>query len=48
MTAPLEGVITCVKADKTAPTGLIFDIRKQLQNIDALTIAYAIRDKGNI
>jgi biopolymer transport protein ExbD len=48
MTAPLEGVITCVKADKTAPTGLVFDIRKQLQNIDALTIAYAIRDKGNI
>jgi hypothetical protein len=48
MTAPIESVITCVKADKGAPTGLIFDIRKELQNINALTIAYAVRDKGNI
>ncbi|MFA7273612.1 MAG: biopolymer transporter ExbD [Crocinitomicaceae bacterium] len=48
MKAPIEAVITCVKADKSAPTGLIFDIRKQLQNIDALTIAYAVRDNGNI
>jgi len=48
MTAPLQAVITCFKADKSAPTGLIFDIRKQLQDIEALTIAYAVRDKGNI
>jgi hypothetical protein len=48
MTAPLETVITCFKADRNAPTGLIFDIRKQLQDIEALTIAYAVRDKGNI
>jgi len=44
----IEGVITCVKADKGAPTGLIFDIRKQLQDVNGLTIAYAVRDNGNI
>ena len=43
MKAPIEQVITCVKADKSAPTGLIFDIRKQLQDINALTIAYAVK-----
>ncbi len=46
MTSPIEAVITCVKADKTAPTGLIFDIRKELQEVNALTIAYAVRDNG--
>jgi hypothetical protein len=45
---PITGVITCVKADKGAPSGLIFDIRKELQNVDGLTIAYAVRDSGNI
>jgi hypothetical protein len=45
---PIEGVITCIKADKGAPTGLIFDIRKELQIINALSIAYAVRDNGNI
>jgi hypothetical protein len=45
---PITGVITCVKADKGAPSGLIFDIRKELQNVDGLTIAYAVRDNGNI
>jgi len=48
MNAPLEAVITCFKVDRSAPTGLVFDIRKQLQDIEALTIAYAVRDKGNI
>lgn len=48
ITVPIEAVITCIKADKGAPTGLIFDIRKELQEINALTIAYAVRDKGNI
>ena len=48
MTAPLESVITCVKAERNAPSGLIFEIRKQLQDIEALTIAYSVRDKGNI
>jgi biopolymer transport protein ExbD len=48
MTAPLESVITCVKADRNAPSGLIFEIRNQLQEIEALTIAYSVRDKGNI
>jgi hypothetical protein len=48
MSAPIESVITCVKADRNAPSGLIFDIRKQLQDIEALTIAYSVRDKGNI
>lgn len=47
MQAPIEQVITCIKADKTAPTGLIFDIRKQLQDVNALTIAYAVKDNGN-
>lgn len=46
MQAPIELVITCIKADKTAPSGLIFDIRKQLQGINALTIAYAVKDNG--
>jgi len=48
MTETIEGVITCVKADQGTPSGLIFDIRKELQSIDALTIAYAVRDNGNI
>jgi hypothetical protein len=48
MTAPIESVITCFKADRNAPSGLIFDIRKELQDINALTIAYAVRDNGNI
>ncbi|MEJ6491241.1 MAG: biopolymer transporter ExbD [Flavobacteriales bacterium] len=43
---PIEGVITCVKADEGAPTGLIFDIRKQLQDVSGLKIAYAVRDNG--
>lgn len=47
MRAPIEQVITCVKADKAAPTGLIFDIRKQLQEVNALAIAYAVKDNGN-
>ena len=46
MIAPIEAVITCEKADQSAPTGLVFDIRKQLQDIDALTIAYSVKDKG--
>ncbi|TNE56107.1 MAG: hypothetical protein EP338_00650 [Bacteroidetes bacterium] len=44
MLAPIEEVITCIKADKTAPSGLIFDIRKELQKIEAFKIAYAVRD----
>ena len=48
MSAPIETVITCVKADRNAPSGLIFEIRNQLQEIEALTIAYSVRDKGNI
>lgn len=46
MNKTIENVITCVKADKEAPTGMIFDIRKELQNIDALTIAYAVKDNS--
>jgi len=45
---PIESIITCVKADKGAPAGLIFDIRKELQEVNGLTIAYAVRDNGNI
>lgn len=46
MTAPIESVITCVKADKDSPSILIFDIRKELQEVEALTVAYAVKDKG--
>ena len=48
MSEPIESVITCIKADKGAPSGMIFDIRKELQEIDALTVAYAVRDNGSI
>lgn len=48
MNKGIEGIITCIKADKGAPTGIIFDIRKELQAIDALTIAYAVNDKSGI
>lgn len=48
MSEPIESVITCIKADKGAPSGMIFDIRKELQEIEALTVAYAVRDNGNI
>ena len=44
----LESIENGVKADRNAPSGLIFEIRKQLQDIEALTIAYSVRDKGNI
>ena len=44
----LHEVFTCIKADIDAPTGLIFDIRKELQDIDALKVAYAVKDNGNL
>ena len=47
MKQPLKEVITCVKADEQAPTGIIFDIRKELQEIEALKLAYAVKDNGN-
>lgn len=47
MKQPLKEVITCVKADEKAPTGIIFDIRKELQEIEALKLAYAVKDNGN-
>jgi biopolymer transport protein ExbD len=46
MNEPISNVITCIKADKGAPTVLIFDIRDQLQKIDALKVAYAVEDKS--
>ncbi|NRA12308.1 MAG: biopolymer transporter ExbD [Crocinitomicaceae bacterium] len=46
MDEKIENVITCIKADRTAPTILIFDIRDQLEKVDALTVAYAVDDKG--
>jgi hypothetical protein len=42
----IDAVITCIKADKEAPAGLIFEIREALEKINALTIAYAVKDKG--
>jgi len=47
MKQPLKEVITCVKADEKAPTGIIFDIRKELQEIEALKLAYAVKDNSN-
>lgn len=47
MTEKIGGVITCIKADENAPTGIIFDIRKQLQNMEALKLAYAVQDNGS-
>ena len=44
MKAPIESVITCIKADFNAPAGIVFDIRKQLQAVDALKIAYSVKD----
>ncbi|MCH2223783.1 MAG: biopolymer transporter ExbD [Crocinitomicaceae bacterium] len=44
----IEGVITCVKADVNAPVGVVFDIRKELQDIEALKIAYAVQDNSGI
>lgn len=48
MNVGIDGVITCVKADKGAPVGVIFDIRKELQDIEALKIAYAVQDNSGI
>lgn len=45
--ADIVDVITCVKADEGAPAGRIFDIRNELEKVDALTIAYAVKDNGN-
>ena len=44
MKAPIESVITCIKADFNAPAGIVFDIRKQLQSVDALKFAYSVKD----
>ena len=48
MKSSIDAVITCIKADEKAPTGMIFDIRKELQDIDAISVAYAVKDNGNI
>jgi biopolymer transport protein ExbD len=47
MKKPLSDVITCIKADENAPTGIVFEIRKELQEIEALKLAYAVKDNGN-
>ena len=47
ITKGIEAVITCIKADKGAPSGTIFDIRNELQKIDALAIAYAVNQESN-
>ena len=48
MKKDIVDVITCIKADENAPSVLIFDIRKELQDIDALKVAYAVRDNSNL
>ncbi len=45
MKEPIQNVITCIKADKGAPSFMIFDIRDQLESINALSVAYAVNDK---
>ncbi len=47
MKQPMSEVITCIKADEKAPTGIIFDIRKELQEIEALKLAYSVTDNSN-
>lgn len=47
MKQPISEVITCIKADEKAPTGMIFEIRKELQEIEALKLAYAVTDNSN-
>lgn len=46
--ADIIDVITCVKADENAPAGRIFEIRNELEKVDGLTIAYAVKDNGNM
>lgn len=48
MKKPMSDVITCIKADEQAPTGIIFEIRKELQEIEALKLAYAVQDNSNM
>jgi len=43
----MKDIVTCIKADKAAPTGILFDIREELEKIDALTVAYAVKDNSN-
>ena len=43
----IGNIFTCIKADKGAPVGIIFDIRSELQDIEALKIAYAVQDNSN-
>lgn len=44
-TAPKQNVITCFKADKKVPVGILFKAREILQDIDFNSIAYAAQDK---
>ncbi|MBM3454523.1 MAG: hypothetical protein FJX80_05170 [Bacteroidetes bacterium] len=46
MKKDIGDVITCIKADKNTPAGIIFEIRDELEKIKAWTIAYAVVDKG--
>lgn len=48
MKSNIDAVITCIKADEKVPSVMIYDIRKELQNIDALSVAYAVKDNTNI
>ena len=42
----IADVWTCIKADINAPSGMIFDIRDQLQRIEAFSVAYAVKDNS--
>ncbi len=42
----VASILTCIKADKDAPTGEIFKIRDALKNVEAYAVAYAVSDNS--
>ena len=39
-------ILTCIKADKEAPTIKIFEIRDALKDVEAFSVAYAVTDNS--
>ena len=42
----VASILTCIKADKDAPSGKIFEIRDALKNVEAFSVAYAVSDNS--
>lgn len=42
----IQDVWTCIKADKEAPSGILFDIREELKKVEAFSVAYAVKDNS--